>query len=190
MRCPDHPDRLVAGRCGVCGRHFCDGCLDEGALGDPVCGTCAPSLARRAATVPEPRRSRLPLLLIGAVLLASAGLTALLLLPDHRPPPAPDDGEAAWRDAWRALEETGLALELYRLREQRYPDRLEELVPDDLAALPRDPYARGGAPLRYGETSGEPVSRLVWSLGPDRLDQGGAPFDALARRGDLVYPLR
>lgn len=189
MRCPTHGDRVVTGRCGVCGEHFCGDCLSPGALGDPVCTSCAPALARRAAEAPPPApRTRL-LLPVIAVALCSAVVTALLLMP-RDPAPAPDDSDAAWRAAWGALEETGLALELFKLREGRYPDRLDELVPGDLSEIPRDPFAGGAAPLIWGVTRGQPAARLLYSLGPDRIDQRGAPFDPLDRRGDLVYPVR
>ena len=190
MRCPEHPDRLVAGRCGVCGEHFCADCLGEASLGEPACPRCAPALARRLSAQPPAGRSRILPLMLLAALLVSVGLTALLLWPDERPPPPPDDSERAWRAAWQALEETGQALELFKLREGRYPDRLDELVPTDLAALPPDPYAPQGRPLAWGRTRALPASRLLYSLGPDRLDGRGAPYDPLERRGDLVYPLR
>lgn len=189
MRCPSHPERIAAGRCCVCGTCFCDACLAPSELGEPICAACAPRLARRLAEASPSRSGRL-LLVPGLVvtLVLSIALTLLLLAPRDAPLPA-DDSEAAWRAAWQALEETGLALELFRLREGRYPGRLEDLVPADLATLPSDPFGRGGAALVYGETIGRPASRLLYSLGPDRIDQRGAPFDPVDRRGDLLYPL-
>jgi hypothetical protein len=88
------------------------------------------------------------------------------------------------------LEQTGLALELFRSREGRYPDHLEELVPDDLAAVPSDPFGAAGAPLVYATAAAGPATRLLYSLGPDRIDQRGSPFDPVDRRGDLLYPVR
>jgi hypothetical protein len=190
VRCPDHPDRVVTGRCGVCGAHFCAACLSPSPLGEPVCGTCAPSVARQHPETTAPRSDRRLLwgALLVAVVLSAAG-TALLLR-DGDGPPSTDDSRASYRDAWVALEQTGLALELFRSREGRYPDHLEELVPDDLAAVPSDPFGAAGAPLVYATAAAGPATRLLYSLGPDRIDQRGSPFDPVDRRGDLLYPVR
>lgn len=63
-----------------------------------------------------------------------------------------------------------IALELYRRRHGRWPERLEQLVPDLLPSVPPDRF--DGQPLRYKVTDGLPV---VYSVGADRVDDGGVP---------------
>lgn len=64
---------------------------------------------------------------------------------------------------------TGCALERYRLRNGTYPQTLEALVPDFLAAVPIDPM--DGQPIRYARDDNG-LFRL-WSVGDDRKDQNG-----------------
>jgi hypothetical protein len=65
------------------------------------------------------------------------------------------------------LARTAAAVERYRLAHGRLPERLEELVPAFLDAVPRDPWS-DGKPLSYKiMDSGEFV---VSSLGPNRRD--------------------
>jgi hypothetical protein len=63
----------------------------------------------------------------------------------------------------------GLALERYRLEKRRWPKELTELVPDYLTAVPRDPF--DGQPMRYKPL---PDGVIVYSVGPDGRDDGGA----------------
>ncbi|MBX3390116.1 MAG: hypothetical protein KF691_11775 [Phycisphaeraceae bacterium] len=67
---------------------------------------------------------------------------------------------------------TLLAIELFRLRNNRLPGALSELVPGILAELPLDPYASGT--LRYKQTdpSEDPCGRdyLLYTVGSDRTD--------------------
>jgi hypothetical protein len=61
-----------------------------------------------------------------------------------------------------------LAAERYRLAEGRWPDHLDALVPRYLNAVPIDPF--DGRPLRLCR----PLDGLiVYSVGPDRVDNGG-----------------
>ena len=190
MRCSIHPDHRATDRCGVCGAFFCADCLSPSPIGDPVCPTCAPSLERHLGSRPSrPSPGRYALGAIAIVAIGSALATMLLLSQGTPDEPRGDVDPRNLRAAWSALEETGLALELFKLREGRYPDSLDELLPVDLAELPRDPFGRGGAPLVYAQTRGGPELRLLYSVGPDRLDQRGSPFDPVDRRGDLVYPV-
>jgi hypothetical protein len=64
---------------------------------------------------------------------------------------------------------TGLALECYRAEKERWPDRLDELGPAYLKAVPLDPFDT--RPLRYKRL---PDGVLVYSVGPDGQDDGGA----------------
>jgi hypothetical protein len=65
---------------------------------------------------------------------------------------------------------TGLALEAYHRKHGTYPESLDALVPDLLPAVPTDRIT--GAPVRYRLVDGKPV---VYSLGDDRVDDGGRP---------------
>lgn len=66
----------------------------------------------------------------------------------------------------------GLALRAYHDERGRYPDRLAELTTKYLQALPRDPFA-GNTGYRYRRT---PTGYRLYSLGPDRTDDGGKPL--------------
>jgi hypothetical protein len=61
-----------------------------------------------------------------------------------------------------------LAAERYRLEHQRWPDKLESLISKHLGAVPTDPY--DSQPLRLRAVQNGIV---VYSIGPDRQDDGG-----------------
>jgi hypothetical protein len=61
-----------------------------------------------------------------------------------------------------------LAVERYRQVNGRWPDSLEALVPGQMKSLPLDPF--NGRPLRYRR---EVQGVIVYSVGPDRKDDGG-----------------
>src|SRR5262249_51323946 len=61
-----------------------------------------------------------------------------------------------------------LAAERFRRRHGRWPERLEELVPDFLEKLPPDPFA--GGPLLFKRLADGVV---IYSAGPDERDDDG-----------------
>lgn len=63
---------------------------------------------------------------------------------------------------------TALAVERYRLAHGRWPETLEQLVPNFLAEVPKDPYDR--KPLRFKHLDD---GVLIYSVGPDGKDDGG-----------------
>jgi hypothetical protein len=67
------------------------------------------------------------------------------------------------------LNEAAIALRRHQLRHGRFPDTLDALVPEFLAAVPVD--AMDGKPLRY-RRDGE-KEFVLWSLGDDLKDDGG-----------------
>jgi hypothetical protein len=75
--------------------------------------------------------------------------------------------------------DAALAVEQFRRRHGMLPDRLEQLVPEFLSALPSDPF--DGQSLRFAVTPGG--GYVVYSVGKDGVDQGGetatdgAPLD-------------
>lgn len=73
---------------------------------------------------------------------------------------------------------TMLALEAYRSEHSAYPSELADLIPSYLSELPADPLSPSGAPFRYRPLEpnhNEPVDLdyLLWSVGPNGIDNGG-----------------
>lgn len=61
------------------------------------------------------------------------------------------------------------ALERYKRARNKYPEQLEDLIPDFLQKLPHDPF--DGKPYRYRRT--EDGYYLLYSIGMDSKDDGG-----------------
>ena len=74
-----------------------------------------------------------------------------------------------------------IALERYRRKHGELPERLDQLVPEFLGAVPRDPF--DGKPLRYIIRDGKPVLYSVGRDGADNGGQGDAGGDP-----DLLFP--
>lgn len=91
--------------------------------------------------------------------------------------------------ALRAVE-AAVAVERYRLAHNNaLPDSLNQLVPQYSTAVPSDPF--DGQPLRYRKAS--PEGFVVYSLGPDRQDDGGTPKPPDAAAGahyDVTFAVR
>lgn len=66
---------------------------------------------------------------------------------------------------------TAIALKRYQLNHGRYPDTLSQLVPQFLAAVPKDPV--DGQPLRYHPNPD--ATYLLYSIGLNGKDDGGNP---------------
>lgn len=85
----------------------------------------------------------------------------------------------------RDAAETAIALVLWHRRHGSWPERLDQLVPELLPALPLDRY--DGQPLRYVVRDGRPV---LYSIGDDRRDDGGRPTrppkNAMGRFGPVA----
>lgn len=95
-------------------------------------------------------------------------------------------GQAAARnEAERDATRVALAIERFRLREGRLPEKLDELVPDFLASVPSDPF--GAGPLRY---RADETEYLVYSVGPDGVDDGGRSDSPPGQPADLVVRVR
>ncbi len=65
---------------------------------------------------------------------------------------------------------TVIALARYHLQSHRWPDDLDDLVPQFLPEIPPDRFT--GEPLRYHVVNEKPI---VYSVGADRDDDGGQP---------------
>jgi len=77
-----------------------------------------------------------------------------------------------------------IAVERYRRRHGRLPKKLEDLVPDLLPQVPKDPF--DGQPLRYVVRDGEVV---IYSIGRNRIDDGGDEGDEEEIPPDVVLRL-
>jgi type II secretory pathway pseudopilin PulG len=93
--------------------------------------------------------------------------------------------QAAHAQASHAAAYVGVAADRYRLDHGTFPPSLDALVPQYLDDVPLDPF--DNAPLKFRLRGGD---FLVYSIGPDRKDDGGAPFDQQAKTGDLVFAVR
>jgi hypothetical protein len=89
----------------------------------------------------------------------------------------------------RRMAATALAIRLYEVDHGRRPASLNDLVPEYLPAVPRDPFAAEDRPITYAPDAAPPV---LYSVGEDALDDagrfeltqgGGVRLDA----ADLVY---
>ncbi|MGA2060206.1 MAG: hypothetical protein ABSG67_06965 [Thermoguttaceae bacterium] len=87
-------------------------------------------------------------------------------------------------DAQRRLSEIALAMCRYRAKNGKYPEKIENLMPDFIALVPLDPF--DGKPIRLKQTDGKLV---IYSIGFDGTDDGGAPYDQNTRKGDITFEL-
>ncbi len=76
------------------------------------------------------------------------------------------DRESAHRAALRLV----LAAQRYRRQHEDWPAKLEDLVPEFIDPLPGDPFGKSGETLRLKHESDD---LLIYSLGPNELDDGG-----------------
>jgi hypothetical protein len=100
-----------------------------------------------------------------------------------------DEPERTWQFEWPATQlailEVALAVRLYRLEHGRYPTDLRAIEHRWLPAVAVDQW---GQPVAYRLKAGKP---LIYSLGPDRKDDGGLAANVRhlgkTARGDLVF---
>ena len=84
-------------------------------------------------------------------------------------------------DASRRVAQLAIAVAVYHIGENRFPARLEEVVPKYLPQIPPDPFT--GQPLKMKATADGVV---VYSIGPDGVDDGGAPLtEDKPQKGDI-----
>jgi len=81
----------------------------------------------------------------------------------------------------RRLAAVSLALRLYAADHAgKYPAKLDELVPQYLPAIPKDPFAAGDKPLGY--STSDPSAPVVYSVGENGTDEGGSQTPINPRR--------
>ena len=76
------------------------------------------------------------------------------------------------------------ALERFRLAHGQYPETLDALAPQFIAAIPHDVI--GGQPLHYRRAADGTF--LLYSVGWNGLDDGGTPGKSITE-GDWVWPV-
>ncbi len=187
MYCSSHPDDLATSRCTVCASWSCPLCAPlHPLLGEPVCPDCRGSLAgQEGEGAPSHRSAARRLLSIALVL----GATLVFALAAWRQLDRDGVERRAYLRAYAGLETVGHALEKFRLREGDYPGSLQDLVPDDLHAIPVDPFAPGRPALHYRGSGQHKDRRVLYSVGPDGEDHRGLPRDPISGQGDLLYPV-
>jgi hypothetical protein len=89
-------------------------------------------------------------------------------------------------EARKRVTRLGLAAYGYRAKHGRFPEKLEDLVPDFIAWLPVDPFS--GKPMRMKTTD---RGLVIYSVGSDLVDNGGTPFSwkNTPRQTDIVFEL-
>jgi len=88
-------------------------------------------------------------------------------------------------DARRAVVAAAVAACRYRIAHGQWPDKLADLVPEYLGATPLDPF--DGKSLRFKSGDNEIV---IYSIGPDAIDNSGAGFNYADGTGDFTFTLR
>lgn len=111
---------------------------------------------------------------------SSMGLISALLFPAL----SACSEKAAQADAGRGLARLGLAAARYRAEKGACPKTPEELTPKFIAAIPPDPF--DGKPLRMVTRDG---AVILYSIGSDMKDDGGAPWDNQEKSGDFTFRL-
>ena len=88
--------------------------------------------------------------------------------------------------AYLRVTYTALAVERFHMANGKWPERLQDLVPQYLSAVPLDPF--DGAPLRIARKASAVV---VYSISQDREDQGGTLLQSPIDPGsDLGFVLQ
>ncbi len=89
---------------------------------------------------------------------------------------------AASADARHELAVIGLAAKRYQITTGSFPEKLENLVPEYVDHVPADPFGNG--PVHMKRDGNDLV---LYSVGADCRDDGGAPWDDLKKQGDIVF---
>lgn len=87
-------------------------------------------------------------------------------------------------DAGRQTIRLGVAVYLYREKNGHWPERLADLVPEFILSVPTDPF--DDKPMKLRRT---PHGMVIYSVGPDLVDDGGTPIDWKTQKGDIAFEL-
>jgi hypothetical protein len=88
-------------------------------------------------------------------------------------------------DARRVVMSTAVTACRYRTARGQWPGKIDDLVPGYLVVAPVDPF--DGKPLRF-KSDGDKI--VIYSVGPDAVDDGAAAYDRHTQKGDIVFELR
>jgi hypothetical protein len=91
----------------------------------------------------------------------------------------------AMGEAVHRLSRLGLAATAYRLKHGKFPASLEAMCPELMPRIPVDPY--DGKPMRM-KTDGTDL--LIYSIGANLKDDGGAEDPRRSFQDDIVFRLR
>jgi len=87
---------------------------------------------------------------------------------------------------WANLVQASVDAKAFRRKNGRWPNAAWELDQETgSAALYRDPYTNGR--LKF---LGSGQELVIYSVGPDRIDDEGSPYDPITHRGDMLVRLR
>lgn len=107
------------------------------------------------------------------------GLMTAMLMPSL----SPVAQKVAVAEARRGAARLGLALYRYRAKHSRFPEKLGDMVPEFIAAVPPDPF--DGKPLKLRQTD---HGATVYSIGPETTDKREAPwFDIDKKQGEIAF---
>ena len=88
-------------------------------------------------------------------------------------------------DAQRSVMRLALATYRFQASHGRLPGKVDELAPECIPAVPLDPF--DGKPLRMKKTD---HGLVLYSIGPDMTDNGGAMLDPTTKAGDITFMVR
>ena len=87
-------------------------------------------------------------------------------------------------NAERCITDLALAMCQYRAKNGKFPEKLDDLVPNFITFVPVDPF--DGQPMRLKQIDGK---LMIYSIGPDGVDNGGARYDEETHKGDITFEL-
>jgi hypothetical protein len=94
-------------------------------------------------------------------------------------------GVLARAEARDACGRVAVAMTRFRLDHGKLPSGLDELVPKYLESIPADPF--DGKPLRLAVKEDR---RIIYSVGPDGVDDGGVEIYGKDQKGDVIFTLK
>lgn len=85
-------------------------------------------------------------------------------------------------DARHELVVIGLAAKRYQIATGSFPRKLENLVPEYVDHVPADPFGDGAMHMKRDGND-----LVLYSAGADCRDDGGALWDDVKQKGDIVF---
>lgn len=85
------------------------------------------------------------------------------------------------------LLQTGFAIERFRIKNNRLPDSLQELVPDYIPSVPKDPWNQGN-PIQYVRE--DDFAFKLYSFGDNQKDDGGEIDSSMGPLEDIGFYIK